>query len=114
MKTKIKLTAVFLFVVAGAAIALASSRATRADSTAGLSASSPRTLYVQNCVRCHGGNGKAETALGKKMDASDISGGVTTSKIIRTITNGKGHMPSFKKRLTQAQIAAIAGYVHSM
>ena len=115
MKTKMKLAAILLFVAAGATIALTNSRETRADSATEMSASSsPRTLYAQNCARCHGGNGKGDTVLGKKLDADDISGGVSTSKIIRTVTNGKGHMPSFKTRLTQAQIASIAGYVHSM
>src|ERR1043166_3932000 len=75
---------------------------------------SPRSLYSQNCARCHGANGKAQTRLGRKLEADDISGGMSTEKIIRTVTNGKGEMPSFRKKLTAAQIRQIADYVHSL
>lgn len=75
----------------------------------------PRTLYLQNCARCHGANGKAQTALGKKLEADDLTASdASTAKIIRTITNGRGDMPSFKKRLTKEQIASIAGYVKAL
>lgn len=86
---------------------------TVATSAAADHASSPRTLYMQNCARCHGADGKANTTLGRKYKADDISDGVGTSKIIRIVTNGKGHMPSFRRKLTSAQIAQIANYVHA-
>ena len=76
--------------------------------------SSPRSLYVQNCARCHGANGKAQTALGKQLEADDISGGISSAKVIRTVTNGRGDMPSFRKKLTAAQIKAVAAYVNSL
>ena len=76
---------------------------------------SPKSLYVQNCARCHGSNGKSQTALGKKLEADDISGGgVSTSKAVRIITSGRGKMPSFKKKLSSAQIASIAEYIKSL
>jgi len=75
---------------------------------------SPRSLYQQNCAGCHGSDGKAQTRLGRKYDADDISGGVGTGKTIRIVTNGKGHMPSFKRKLTAAQISQIAGYVSGL
>ena len=75
---------------------------------------SPRSLYVQNCARCHGSNGKSQTELGRKLEADDITGHISTSKIIQRVTNGKGRMPSFRKKLSAAQIKSIAGYVHSL
>lgn len=75
---------------------------------------SPRSLYVQNCARCHGSDGKSQTALGRKLDADNISGGTSTSKTVRLVTNGKGKMPSFKRKLTAAQINQIADYVKSL
>ncbi|HTH51294.1 MAG TPA: c-type cytochrome [Pyrinomonadaceae bacterium] len=94
-----------LFMMPGAA----NTAAAAADDLA-----SPRSLYMQNCAGCHGANGKAETKLGRKYDADDISGGVGTSKTIRIVTNGKGHMPSFRKKLTPAQIQQVAGYVSGL
>ena len=78
-------------------------------------AMSPRSLYVQNCASCHGSNGKSQTAKGKQLEADDISGGdVSTSKAVRIITNGKGKMPGFKRKLSSAQISQIAEYIKSL
>jgi len=55
-------------------------------------------LYLQNCARCHGADGKAQTALGKRLQADDLTASsASTARIIRTITNGRGDMPSFKR-----------------
>jgi len=110
-KLKLLVAAVF---VAGSFSLFVMSTTTGATPITFDDASSPRTLLVQNCARCHGANGKADTALGRKYKADDITGGVGTNKTIRIVTNGKGHMPSFKKRLSAAQIAQIANYVHSL
>jgi cytochrome c6 len=110
LKLKLLVTLIFIAGVSSLLIAMT----TGATASYSEDASSPRTLYVQNCARCHGANGKAETALGRKYDANDITGGVSVNKIVRIVTNGKGHMPSFKKRLTAAQIAQIASYVNSL
>ncbi|MEP6849777.1 MAG: c-type cytochrome [Acidobacteriota bacterium] len=79
---------------------------------------SPRSLFIQNCSRCHGTNGKAQTALGKKLEADDLTStdakALSTAKIVRTITNGRGDMPRFGKKLTAAQIKSIAGYIRSL
>ena len=110
---KLKLSVLAIFVVGGALL-LIGTTTTSATGVVVDEASSPRTLYVQNCARCHGSNGKANTALGRKLKADDISGGVGVNKTIRIVTNGKGHMPSFKRRLTAAQIAQIASFVSSL
>ncbi len=106
----IKLAIIAMFAVSGLYSALMSTTQTASAS----SAVGPRSLYLQNCARCHGSNGKAETALGKKLGADDISGGLDTAKTIRTVTKGRGDMPSFRKKLSKAQIKSIAGYVRSL
>ncbi len=76
---------------------------------------SPRSLYVRNCASCHGSNGKAQTRLGRKLQADDLTTSTASlSKVTRVITNGRGKMPSFKRRLKTAEIAQIAGYVKSL
>ena len=78
---------------------------------------SPRSLYVQNCATCHGSNGKAQTARGKKLEAADLTSTdvqeMSEAKIIRAITNGRPGMPSFKRKLTGKQISQVAAYVHT-
>jgi len=109
------LKASVLAVFAGTAMVFLFARGTTSSSAAVLGdVSSPRTLYIQNCARCHGADGKADTRLGRKYKADDITGGVGVNKTIRLVTNGKGHMPSFKRKLTAAQISQIANYVSGL
>ncbi|MEP6703266.1 MAG: cytochrome c [Acidobacteriota bacterium] len=79
---------------------------------------SPRSLYSQNCSRCHGSDGHANTPTGRKLEAADLTSADIRGKglpsIQRTIRNGRPDMPSFGKRLTPRQISAIAGYVLSL
>jgi mono/diheme cytochrome c family protein len=79
---------------------------------------SPRSLYVSNCARCHGSDGRAQTRLGRKLEADDLTTshvkGMDRARVIRMITNGKGDMPSFKRKLTAAQISSIAEYIRSL
>ncbi|MFN0280117.1 MAG: c-type cytochrome [Pyrinomonadaceae bacterium] len=112
MKNKIKMTTIALFIAFGVVFALASYANNLVE--AQTKKASSRSLYVQNCARCHGADGKGETVLGKKLGADDISGGESTTKVIRSVTNGRGDMPSFKKKLTTGQIASVARYVHSL
>ncbi len=75
---------------------------------------SSRSLYNIHCASCHGRDGRANTAKGRETDADDITGGVSTAKTIRVVTNGRGDMPGFKKKLSAAQIASIARYVATL
>ena len=112
MKKIIKLAIIAAFAIVAGFAALIHRAPTASASS---EAASPRSLFMQNCARCHGANGKAQTALGKKLEADDLTASsASTAKIIRTITNGRGDMPSFKKKLSKAQIASLAGYVRSL
>ncbi len=118
MQKSLKLAVVIIFLIAG--FVVFSSRETQiaAASTMFESEVSPRSLYVSNCARCHGTNGKAQTSQGRKTEADDLTRGdvkgISDAKMTRVITNGKGKMPAFGKRLTAAQIAQISGYVRGL
>ena len=112
MKKIIKLAIIAAFAIGFGFAALAQSAPAAIASS---DAVSPRSLYMQNCAKCHGANGKAQTTLGKKLEADDLTASTaSTAKIIRTVTNGRGGMPSFKKKLSKAQITSVAGYVKSL
>lgn len=112
MKTLIKLAvAVVLSVGAIAVTALPGSMTVgRSENKAG-----PRTLFLQNCARCHGSDGRANTRLGRKLEAADLrapdGGSKSVAGITRAITNGRPGMPAFGKKLRPADINAIAAYV---
>ena len=58
-------------------------------------------IFAANCARCHGADGKANTAKGKRVEATDFTSDWNRDEArgIRIITNGKGDMPSFKKKI---------------
>lgn len=77
------------------------------------SAVGPAEIYATNCARCHGADGRARTARGKRAGATDFTSDWNRdeSRGVRIITNGKDEMPSFKKKLTPAEIRSVFGYV---
>jgi mono/diheme cytochrome c family protein len=79
------------------------------------SADAARDLYLRNCARCHGADGKAQTELGIREDATDLTQiKPSMAKSVRVITNGKEGMPGFGKKLTKAQINTIARYIRTL
>lgn len=80
--------------------------------------SSSRSLYINNCARCHGADGKGDTELGKLYGSSNL----TTRKVKRMsnkrmaqiIRNGVGGMPGFGKKLNNKEITSLVNYVRSL
>ena len=75
-----------------------------------------RGIYVENCAKCHGDDGRAKTFHGKMVHAQDFTdpgfkANATNDKIIHVITMGKEKMPAFDGKLSQGEIEALAGYV---
>jgi len=70
-------------------------------------------IYTANCARCHGADGRANTPKGKELDATDLTSDWNRdeARAVRIVTNGKGDMPSFKKRLNARQIKSVVAYV---
>ena len=72
-------------------------------------------LYVSNCARCHGADGKGQTALGQSLDVPDLTtSNMSTAKIKTIISKGDGSMPAFGKKLKAKDITALANYVRSL
>lgn len=79
--------------------------------------SSSRGLYQANCARCHGGDGKGDTELGKLYGSSDLTTRrvqkMSRKRMTSIIKNGKGSMPAFGKKLSAQEIYSIVTYVRS-
>jgi mono/diheme cytochrome c family protein len=72
----------------------------------------PSDLFKQYCAKCHGEDGKAQTARGKQLKARDFTDAEfqaeeTDSKMIEAVTEGKDDMPPFGKKLTKEQIESL-------
>lgn len=75
-----------------------------------------RLFYQQNCVRCHGADGSARDAAGKKLRGQDLTDAkwakaVSDEEIAGAILKGKFFgraMPAFKKDLTPEEALRMA------
>lgn len=83
---------------------------------AGADLASGAQLFAENCAVCHGDEGKGNPELGAPnlTDRIWLYGGDRAS-LVDTITNARaGVMPTWKDRLDQTTIKALAIYVHSL
>ena len=71
-------------------------------------------VFSQVCTRCHGSDGRAKTAKGRAVGATDLTSNKwtpNTERDTRIVTRGKEDMPSFKGKLTPAEIDAVVSYI---
>lgn len=69
-------------------------------------------IFSANCAACHqGGNNVVSANKNLKSAALKQYGMDSTDAIVTQVTNGKGAMPSFKGRLKEEDIKAVAAYV---
>jgi len=115
MQKMLKVMAVVGFAAGGVFVFSASNSQTIVAASPVESLESSRSLYRAHCASCHGADGRSNTPKGRKLEADNISGiGDSVEKISRVISNGKGDMPGFKKKLSAAQITSIANYVKTL
>jgi cytochrome c oxidase cbb3-type subunit 3 len=83
---------------------------------AGYDAAAGRKIFAENCVSCHGEEGKGNQEFGAPNLTDQIwLYGSDEATIIETITNGRGGvMPAWTGRLDPTTIKALAVYVHSL
>jgi cytochrome c6 len=107
-----KIVIIVVFAVTGCFFMITSAGGHATSLAAGLT-KGPAEIYTANCAKCHGGDGRAHTARGKRAGATDFTSDWNTDQArgIRIITNGKGEMPSFKGKLSPQEIKAVFGYV---
>jgi cytochrome c6 len=74
-------------------------------------------LFNHNCATCHSQNG-TPTAVGKSLNAPDLGSAPvrnqTNAQLQQIISNGKGNMPAFKDKLSQAEVDSLVAYVHTL
>lgn len=82
----------------------------------GYDAAEGAKIFAENCVACHGENGKGNPEVGSKdLTANIWLYGGDEATLIETITNGRGGvMPAWDGRLDPVTLKAMAVYVHSL
>jgi cytochrome c6 len=74
-------------------------------------------LYKAKCAACHGADGKADTAVGKKIGVRDFAAPEvqkqSDDELAAIINDGKNKMPSYKKSLKPDQVKELVAMVRS-
>ena len=77
-------------------------------------------LFRKNCARCHGADGAGDTPLGHTYNTPDFTdpewwrkhSNITSARsLVSVVSQGKGGMPAFGRKLTRAQIRRLVDYV---
>jgi len=75
-------------------------------------------VYKAKCASCHGPDGKGDTAAGKATKTRDLSSDEvkkeTDAEWAKIIVNGKNKMPSYDKKLTEAEVKDVVAYMRSL
>ena len=90
------------------------SSAASGESTAG-----PAELFSRHCASCHGKDGRAKGLKAKakgarNLTAPDWQARVSDERIFNAINNGKGKMPAFGKKLSEAEVDSLVQYVRGL
>ena len=77
-------------------------------------AQSGADLFKTKCAMCHGADGSGKAAMGTKpLNSPDIQK-MSDADLPAAITNGKGKMPAYKGKLTDAQITDLVKFVRTL
>jgi mono/diheme cytochrome c family protein len=70
------------------------------------------------CGMCHGADGLAATQVGKAMKVLSFKApemmSAPDAQFIASTKNGKGKMPAYKGKLTDAQIKDVVAYIRTL
>ena len=71
--------------------------------------------YKAKCAMCHGADGLASGPAGKAMKVPPFTASkLTEAEMIAETKAGKGKMPAFAGKLTDAQIKDVVAYVKTL
>jgi mono/diheme cytochrome c family protein len=87
-------------------------------------AADAKANWDANCAQCHGKDGKADTKMGKQLNAKDLTdpkvqAAFSDAKATQSIKegvkeNGKTTMKAFAGKLTDDEIKALVAYVRTL
>ena len=75
-------------------------------------------IFQELCVGCHGTDGRADTDMGKKVKAADLTSSdvqqQSDSELMKVVKSGQKKMPSFADKLSDDEIKAVIAYVRQL
>jgi mono/diheme cytochrome c family protein len=74
--------------------------------------------YKAKCQMCHGPDGTAATPMGKMMKITSFRDPAVVKEsdadLIATTKDGKGKMPAYNGKLTDAQIKEVVSFIRTL
>ncbi len=74
--------------------------------------------YTSKCQMCHGADGTGNTPAGKAMKAPSFLSPATVKEsnadLIAVTKNGKGKMPAYAGKLTDAEIKDVIAHIRTL
>jgi cytochrome c6 len=69
--------------------------------------------YKAKCAGCHGADGSKSMMGAKPLNGAEVQG-MSDADLTAAITDGKGKMPAYKGKLTDAQIKDLVSYIRTL
>ena len=83
-----------------------------ATGTMSIAQGTAEATYKAKCQMCHGATGAGDTPAGKAMKVQPLNKS-PEGDMVAIIKKGKGKMPAYDGKLTDAQIKDVATYIHT-
>lgn len=75
-------------------------------------------LYKAKCAACHAADGSGNTTVGKSLKVKPFASPEvqksTDAELMQIITDGKGKMPAYGKKMTPAEIESLVAVIRTM
>jgi len=83
-----------------------------------LAAADGAAVYKAKCAMCHGADGSGMTPMGKSMKLRDLRSPEvqkqSDAELTKVTADGKGKMPAYKGKLTDAEISAVVAHMRTL
>jgi mono/diheme cytochrome c family protein len=74
-------------------------------------------VYKAKCAACHGADGSGSTSVGKNLKLRNLGSSevqkLSDAELTTTITDGKGKMPAYGKKLSADEIKSLVGCIRA-
>ena len=74
--------------------------------------------YKSKCAMCHGADGLATSGMAKAMKVPSVKSEdftkLSESEMVAATESGKGKMPAYKGKLTDAEIKEVVAYMRGL
>ena len=81
-------------------------------------AQSGESTFKSKCAMCHGQDGLATSSMSKMLKVPSVKSPdfrkLSESEMVADTTDGKAKMPSYKGKLTDAQIKEVVAYMRTL